>query len=84
MRQHSLCCGVYLPFRDLSQRYKFKHQARIAWELTNERISAAGLRRSDELISEIIMHEICEMLGADAFILSDILLLAKQDEEKAH
>lgn len=82
MRQHSLCCGVSLPFRDLSQRYKFKHQAHIAWELTNERVSAAGLRRSDELISEIIMHEICEMLSADAFILSDILLLAKQDEEK--
>ena len=82
MKQHSLCCGVSLPFRDLSHRYKFKRQAHIAWELTKERVSVAGLRRSDELISEIIMHEICETLGADTFILSDILLLAKQDEEK--
>lgn len=82
MKRECLSCGASIPFCDLSQRYKYKQQARIAWELAGELRSSVGLHRADEMISNIIVHDMCQSLGSDVLILSDIVALSRLDEQK--
>lgn len=75
-------CGVSLPFRDISQRYRYKQQAYTAWELAGGTSAPVGVYRADRMICEIIAHDVCESLGADVLILSDIVALAQLDAER--